>query len=121
MKLIYLVSPYTHPDLAVRQDRFDAACRACVALIAQGFNVFSPIVHSHPLTEHGMGGDWSTWEAIDQDWIDRCDEVHVLTLDGFRSSVGVRAEVEYARSIDKPVVMMAPAAVSGCRGEGVMG
>lgn len=86
--------------------RYDAACAAAVSLLRQGFNVFSPIVHSHPLTEHGMAGDWATWEKIDKDWIDRCDAFAVLTLDGFRSSVGLRAELEYAKAIGKEVRYM---------------
>jgi hypothetical protein len=51
--MIYVISPYSHPDLAVRQRRFDAACRAAAALARDGHLVISPIVHGHPLVEHG--------------------------------------------------------------------
>lgn len=103
MNLVYLASPYSHPEAHIREFRFDAACKATVALIRQGHNVFSPIVHSHPLVAHGMGGAWSDWIKIDHDWISRCDEVVVLCLEGWTESVGVRAEIEYAKSIGKPV------------------
>lgn len=101
MKLVYLASPYTHPDLAVRIARFDAAALAAAEIIKAGLNVFSPIVHSHPLVPHGLNGDWKTWEAIDHDWIARCDEVWVLELRGWERSVGVRAEIEFADSIGR--------------------
>lgn len=59
--MIYLASPYTHPDPAVRQRRFDAACRAAAQMIRAGSMVFSPVVHSHPLTHYGLPFDWRAW------------------------------------------------------------
>ncbi len=47
--MIYLASPYTHVDAAVRESRFDAACLAMSTLMRAGLSVYSPIVHSHPL------------------------------------------------------------------------
>jgi hypothetical protein len=44
--MIYLASPFTHDDPAVRQQRFEAACRAAAILISQGKTVFSPIMRS---------------------------------------------------------------------------
>lgn len=103
MKLVYLASPYTHNELRVRIARFDAAALASAEIIKAGLNVFSPIVHSHPLTQHGLNGDWQTWVEIDHDWIRRCDEVWVLELRGWERSVGVRAEIEFAESIGRTV------------------
>ncbi|GIW55540.1 MAG: hypothetical protein KatS3mg082_1944 [Nitrospiraceae bacterium] len=34
--MIYLASPYSHPDPAVREERFHAACRAAAALLLAG-------------------------------------------------------------------------------------
>ena len=45
--MIYLASPFSHPDAGVRQQRFEAACRAAAALIRQGKTVFAPIAHSY--------------------------------------------------------------------------
>ncbi len=103
MKLVYLASPYTHPDVSVRIARFDAAALASAEIIKAGLNVFSPIVHSHPLTQHGLNGDWQTWIEVDHDWIRRCDEVWVLMLRGWQQSVGVRAEIRFAGEIGRPV------------------
>jgi len=34
--MIYLASPYSHPDPAVRAERYRAACRATAALLLAG-------------------------------------------------------------------------------------
>jgi hypothetical protein len=52
--------------------------------------VFSPIVHSHPLVRHGLPTHWRFWEAFDRKHIERCDEVAVLTIDGWKTSMGVK-------------------------------
>jgi Domain of unknown function (DUF1937) len=52
--MIYLASPYSHPDATVRESRFRAACQAVVALLLTGEVVFAPIVHCHPLVEYGL-------------------------------------------------------------------
>ena len=52
--MIYLASPYTHCDHAVRLERYRAVCRAAAGLIRRGRVVFSPIAHSHAITEHGL-------------------------------------------------------------------
>ena len=106
--MFYLASPYSHPDVAVREQRFRDACRAAVRLIAAGHVVFSPIVHGHPLVGHGLPGDWPFWERIDRDHLERCDEVVVLMLDGWRESVGVAAELRIAADLGKPVRYLAP-------------
>ncbi|MBX3452499.1 MAG: DUF1937 family protein [Planctomycetaceae bacterium] len=40
----------------------------------------------------------------------RCDEVVVLTLDGWRESAGVQAEIRIAGELGKPVRYLAPEA-----------
>ncbi|MBM3983831.1 MAG: DUF1937 family protein, partial [Planctomycetes bacterium] len=91
--MIYLASPYSHPDPDVREQRFRAACRATAALLMAGEVVFSPIVHSHPLVAFEMPTAWSFWERIDRAHLERCDEVVVLMLDGWAHSLGVREEL----------------------------
>jgi nucleoside 2-deoxyribosyltransferase len=108
--VIYLASPYSHPDPAVREERFRAACRATAALLRAGEVVFSPIVHSHSLIEFELPTAWSYWERIDRVHLERCDEVAVLMLDGWRESIGVREEIAMARALGKPVRFLAPEA-----------
>jgi hypothetical protein len=106
--MIYLGSPYSHPDPAVRQKRFEAACRAAAELIRRGTTVFSPIVYSHMVCRYGVPLDWRFWERHDRQFIEVCDEVVVLMFPGWQESVGVKAEIEIARALGKPVTFMEP-------------
>jgi len=99
--MIYLASPFSHPDPLVRETRFDAACRATAALIRTGHVVFSPIVHGHPLVRFGLPTYWAFWQRHDQELLRRSDEVIVLRIDGWEESEGVRAEVELAAALGK--------------------
>ncbi|MSQ96815.1 MAG: DUF1937 family protein [Gemmataceae bacterium] len=106
--MIYLASPYSHPDPAVRAQRFREACRAAAALVQAGRVVFAPVVHSHPLVEFGVPTDWAFWQQTDQRFLEQCDEVVILMLDGWRESVGVEAEIEIARAFGKPTRFLEP-------------
>jgi len=101
--MIYLVSPYSHPDALVREARFDAACRATADLVRADRVVFSPIVHGHPLVRYGLPTDWSFWQRFDLEHLRRCDEVLLLQVDGWRESEGVGAEMELAAGMGKQV------------------
>jgi hypothetical protein len=61
--MIYLACPYTHPNPAVREQRFEAACVATASLMRSGKTVFSPIVHSHPLVHYGLPIEWEFWQS----------------------------------------------------------
>ena len=106
--MIYLASPYSDPDPRVREQRFQAACQATAALLLSGAVVFSPIVHGHPLVSHGLPTEWTFWAKLDQQFLRRCDEVVVLTLDGWRGSKGVQHELKLASALGKPVRYIAP-------------
>ena len=101
--MIYLVSPYSHPDAIVRERRFRAACRMAARLIRAGEVVFSPVAHGHAISLYGVPTDWSFWEAHDRRFLEQCDEVVVLMLDGWRDSLGIQAEMELAKELGKPV------------------
>ena len=106
--MIYLASPYSHPDPAIRHERFRAACRAAAGLMRSGRTVFSPIVHCHPLVEFGLPSDWAFWQRCDLEHLKRCDEVIVLTLEGWEASVGVQAEIQIATELGRPVSYLEP-------------
>ena len=108
--MIYLASPYSHPDAAIREERFHAACVAAAQLMRAGNIVFSPIVHSHPIALQGLPTDWRFWERHDREHLARCDEVVVLMLDGWQESEGVLAEIRIAAELLKPVRYLEPEA-----------
>ena len=106
--MIYLSSPYTHSDSQVRGERYRAACRQVAEMLRCGVKAFSPICHSHPLAEYGVPGDWAFWRDYDLKFLEMCDEVWVLMLDGWDESVGVQAEITAALKMGKRVVFVEP-------------
>lgn len=102
--LIYLASPYTHPDPRVVTERFEAVCREAAYLMRAGIHVLSPIAHTHPIAQVGdLPTRWEFWEAFDRTLIAACKEVWVLQLDGWRESRGVAAEIAIAEQMGKRV------------------
>lgn len=106
-KLLYLACPYTHADFAIRTRRFEAATNAAAALIKQGHIVFSPITMTHPIdvvlagAANTLGSEY--WVDFDTVFMDRCDEIAVLKIDGWQQSSGVQREISYFRERGKPV------------------
>ena len=106
--MTYLASPYSHPNPAVREQRFHAACVTTARLLREGRLVYSPVVHGHPLVRFGLPSDWSFWERHDRPHLESCSEVVVLTLEGWEQSVGLQAELRHARVLGKPVRYVEP-------------
>jgi hypothetical protein len=99
-KMVYLASPYTHENREVETERFIAAVKACGWLmvnISYVQMIYSPIAHTHPIADVcTLPGFWSFWEACDKCMLSRCDEIWILTLDGWETSTGVTAERQIA-------------------------
>lgn len=106
--MIYLASPYSHPDAAIREERFHAACRAAAQLMRTGNAVYAPICHSHPIARFGLPTEWSFWEATDREHLARCTEVVVLLIDGWQESEGIQREIRIAKGLRKPLRYLDP-------------
>jgi len=101
--IVYLASPYSHPDPRIREERYGHASYMAAMLMRDGRLVYSPIVHSHPLTRLGLPTTWDYWRTLDEAMLSRCQELLVLTLDGWENSEGVMAEIRLARKLGIPV------------------
>jgi hypothetical protein len=111
--LIYLASPYTPkgiPNLTeaqaagIRSERFTQACAAALRLMEEGYEVFSPIAHSHSievLDGRLRPGDF--WLKQDFAILKKCDKMFVLMLDGWEKSYGIKKEIEFANNNNIPV------------------
>ena len=106
--MIYLASPYSHPDPEVRAARLRQTCRHAARLVRKGRLVYSPIAHSHMLAEQGLPADWPFWAEHSRWMLSACRELVVLALPGWEESTGVKAEVEIAQGLGLPVRFVAP-------------
>lgn len=104
MSVVYVASPYSHPDEAVRQMRFEAVCLYCGMLMQDGCHVYSPIAHSHPMASLcNLPTDWAYWQELDEKMIRMCDAVYVLHLPGWEESQGIAAEIAIAKRLGKMI------------------
>lgn len=108
MSFAYLASPYSHPDPKVRQERFEAACKAAAELMKMGKKVFAPIAYTHPLEAHTgeQSHDW--WMSQDYPFLMVANELIVLMLPGWEQSKGVAEEVRFFKLTGRPVNYMEP-------------
>ena len=81
--------------------------KVAAKLMARGHNVFSPITHSHHIARVGklphLSHDF--WLRMDKWYVSRVDEVVVFNGRGYKTSTGVRREVEWALSDNIPVYL----------------
>ena len=104
MKKIYVMCPYTHDSASVRESRFVAVTNYSASLIRQGFCVYSPITHTHPMSlVSGLYVEWSFWRDFDIEFLKWADEGHVLMLDGWAKSAGVTDEIDILTVMKKDV------------------
>src|SRR3989304_3159681 len=95
---IYLAIPYS----GIEKESFVIANKVSAILMKQGFIVFSPISHSHPMSiQEGTPGNWEYWEKFDRSFIEWADKVIVVVMgkEGYRlidKSTGVKAELGIA-------------------------
>jgi nucleoside 2-deoxyribosyltransferase len=108
-KKIYLACPYTHPDPIVMQQRFEQVNKVAARLMSEGYIVFSPISHSHPIALAGeLTQDLDFWMAQNRAFIEWCDELYVAMIPGYRESKGVWRELQIAAELGKPVAYIHP-------------
>ena len=97
--MIYLASPYSHPDEQVRKDRFMAVASFVGDALRQGYLIFSPVVYGHALVQIvDLPTDALAWEAFNSQMLSNCREMWVLKLSGWEQSLGVQAEIADARN-----------------------
>lgn len=101
---VYLACPYYHPGKIVMEDRFERVCEKTAELMEMGYVVFSPISHSHRIKEYVTKDNWKFWRRQDLPLIKWCDEFHILCLEGWKESIGVNEELDYANLLNKKIV-----------------
>jgi hypothetical protein len=108
-RYIYLASPYSHNDPATRESRFERVTEIAGKLEQEGWIVFSPITHSHPVAIRcSLPKGWKFWGEIDKVFIYHCLFVAILMLPGWKESEGIKEEIKLAKEYKKPIVYLTP-------------
>lgn len=106
MRKLYIAIPYSKID---KELSFQVANSVTAYFVNKGFNVFSPISHSHIIAkDHSLPDDAEFWKESNHEFIDWCDEIVVVKLAGWEDSTGLLDEMEYAISKGKIIVKVDP-------------
>lgn len=102
--MIYLASPYSHPDPLIMKTRFLLAEQATAELLMSGEIVFSPIVHCHEMAmRYNMPTDFNFWSKYCCSMLRKADILYILAIPGWDTSIGVSAEHRLAKEMFMPV------------------
>lgn len=103
----YVLSPYSHPDPRVVQERLHLTRVAVAELVMRNYRVFSTVIHCHELClVSNLGGDACTWIHYNRLFMERSDYGIVLRIDGWGTSKGIRSEVDFFRQQGKPLLQV---------------
>lgn len=108
-KLIYLAIPYTwNPNVS-----FNIANQVSAMLMENcDYVVFSPISHSHPISEYLVENDNLSadfWLKQDLMVLEKCEELHIIRINGnfgqklIDESYGCKREIIRAQELNIPI------------------
>ena len=102
--MIYIASPYSHPRAVIRNARYAKVSAYTTHLLCKGMVAYSPIVHCHHLVKnYTLPTDINFWRRFDIGMIRLAEELHVLTISGWKVSEGLDFEIDFAKSLYIPI------------------
>lgn len=116
--LVYLASPYTAigetdwiKKQAIETKRYVQVVNAAAYFMDKGHPLFCPIAHTHPMVVHSdrlrdKTGSW--WLNKDYAILEKCDQLWVYMIDGWKESFGVTQEIQFAQNHGIPVFYVEP-------------
>jgi hypothetical protein len=103
-EITYLAVPYTHKNPKIIEKRFIIVNKIAAILMNEGYHIFSPISHSHPIALAGkLPTQWEYWGQYDRAFLKCSKNLIVLKLDGWKKSTGVQAEIKIAKEYGIPI------------------
>ena len=98
--MIYVALPYSSPYQPTVELRTKICAKYCAILMIQGIHANSPVLAGHLMVaEIQMPSDFKMWGNYSFDMLNRSSELHVLQIPGWKESIGVGKEIEYATEL----------------------
>lgn len=111
MYFYYISNPYNGTE-AEKESRAQIAARVCGLLLKKGIHAWSPIVHNHAMmkTFNEFTLEERRTKILDFDFtlLKSAKGMIVLTIDGWKQSYGVQAEIDLCNKLDIPVKYLNP-------------
>lgn len=103
-KIIYIASPYSHKEEAIRILRAKQISQFSAILLKSGLIVFSPISYGHEMTNHcDLPTDFKFWEDFCLSFLSKCEEMYVYMIPGWEDSIGIKNEILYCETNSIPI------------------
>lgn len=97
-----MATAYTHAKKSVMRHNFKRVTDIAAAVLRKGeVYVYSPITHGHPINHSEP--NWSYWKDLDEYLLSMCDELWIAEESDWKNSVGVLAEIAWAKNNDMPI------------------
>lgn len=105
-KMVFVCAPYSSNDQFIKESRFKSACIGCGLIMDLGGFPMSPLVHGVPIAnEMKLPDDFDYWSKYCLSFINKSDFLVVLNVEGWEDSSGIKAEIELAHKLNKPVYL----------------
>lgn len=121
--IYYFAHPYTTKDAegryvqAAECTMFDLCNQRSARLLEAGFNIYSPITHTHAIHMASrvflQRHEHERWYELDNALIARVEWAGIIVAPGWTGSKGCRAEVELFEAMDLPVIEYASLELGG--------
>lgn len=108
---IYLASPYRL--IEDKEELWRRVNFVSASLLCAGNILYSPISMTHGIDKYiPHDTDFSFYRELDMFYLHRCDILAVITIPGWKESVGVQAEIQEASNLGKPVLFLPDPVIS---------
>lgn len=107
--LTYLATPYSKHPLGL-EEAFKEAAALAGRLLQDGWCIYSPIAHTHPVAIYGELDplDHILWLEFDEVMMDKSDGLLVAKMEGWQESIGVQYEIDIFEQSGKPIMYLDP-------------
>lgn len=100
-KKIFVAGPYNASDKSIMENRMNTIKDYCVKQFLEGNSPISALLMGLVYAQHAnLPTDTNTWRTFSETLLKGCDELHVLMLDGWEQSSGVKSEIESATKLN---------------------
>jgi len=106
-KIVFISSPYSHPDDEIRESNFKIVSKLAADLNSQGTVAVSPITYGHTLLQFKeMPSNWEFWKEFCLTFLEKSHELIVYKMPGWENSRGMKEEIEFAKKLNIPITYM---------------
>jgi hypothetical protein len=98
-ELTYIAQPYSHKSKVVQVRRLGIAVQFVDQILHEEPNVlpFSPICCGYPVSLYSdRPASFDGWRTFNMGMLSRCDSMRILAVPGWKNSVGLSAELDFA-------------------------